>query len=432
MKNSHYTLRPTAYSFSLLILIGVILILTFRYGYAEEAKIESLDSLIEEALENNPQIQAALNNWKAEEHKIKQAKSLPDPMASYTYFGESVQTKVGPQEHKYGISQKIPFPGKLSLKGKVQAKHAQMLKEKYEATKREVIKNVKVTYYDIWWVDKAIQVTESEKDILNNLEKVAKEKFETNQTPQQDVVKAQVVISKLIDKLFLLRQQRKSLQAKMNSLLDRPEGSPLRRLKEVEAADFKYSLKALHELSKENRQELISANLDVEKKQFQVSLAKLDYFPDFTLGVNYIQIGEGYTNMADDGQDAWMGMLAINVPLWLDRLNAQLREKKAALTASKKNYEDLQNRVIFEVEDLYFKIITYKDIISLYETALIPQTEQSFQASKTAYEAGKVDFLNWLDSERVLLQTRLAYYKAITDYKKSIAFLERMVGKDLE
>jgi len=80
---------------------------------------------------------------------------------------------------------------------------------------------------------------------------------------------------------------------------------------------------------------------------------------------------------------------------------------------------------------MYFKITTYKDIISLYETALIPQTEQSFEAAKVSYETGEVDFLNWLDAERVLLQTRLAYYKAIVDYQKSIAYLERIVGRQL-
>ena len=414
---------------SLFLFMAIVIYVPETYS-AEESLI-TLDPLIDEALESNPQIQVAYKNWKAAEYKVKQVTSLPDPMASYTYFGENIETRVGPQEAKYGLSQKIPFPGKLGLKGETAQKHTQMMKEKYEAVKREIIKNVKFTYYDIWWVDKAIQVTESEKDILSSLERVAKERFETDQAPQQDVIKAQVVISKLIDKLFLLRQQRKTLASKMNSLLDRPKGTPLGRSKKFEITDFKYSLEELHRLSKENRQELIAANLDVEKKQFQESLAKLDYVPDFTLGANYIQIGDGHTTMPNDGQDAWMGGIAINVPIWFNRLNAQLKEKKTILEASEKNYQNVENRVIFEVEDLYFKVITYQDIMSLYETALIPQTEQSFQAAKTAYETGRVDFLNWLDSERVLLQTRLAYYKAIADYQKTIAFLERVVGKDL-
>jgi outer membrane protein TolC len=396
-----------------------------------EGKTVGLPELINQAKKSNPQILAAYNNWIAQEFKIKQVRSLPDPRASFSYFGDNIETKVGPQEAKYGLAQKIPFPGKLGLKGKTAEKDAQMMREKYEATEREIVKRVKFAYYDIWWVDKAIQVTESEKNILSNLERVAREKFETNLTPQQDVIKAQVLISKLIDKLFLLRQQSKSLRAQMNSLLSRPKSVPLGKLQEIEMAEFNYSIEELHSIALENRQELIAANLDIERKEYEESLAKLDYFPDFTLGLNYIQIGDGHTTQPNDGQDAWMGMVSINVPIWFDKLGAQLREKEAKLEASKKNYENVENSVDFEVEDLYFKVSTYQEIVSLYETALIPQTEQSFQAAKTAYETGEVDFLNWLDSERVLLQTRLAYYKAIVDYQKSIAYLERVVGKDL-
>jgi len=135
--------------------------------------------------------------------------------------------------------------------------------------------------------------------------------------------------------------------------------------------------------------------------------------------------------MPNDGQDAWMGMVSINIPIWRDRLKAQRKEKKAKLETSKKSYQNVENSIAYEVEDLYFKISTYKDIISLYKTALVPQAEQNFEAAKTAYETGRVDFLNWLDAERMLLQIRLAYYKAITEYQKSIAYLERVVGQDL-
>ena len=408
-----------------------LLIISAGYGYAEEAGVVTVDSLIEEAVSNNPQIQAAYNNWKAEEYKVAQVKSLPDPMADYAYFGSNVETRVGPQEHKYGVSQKIPFPGKLNIKGKAQSKHAGILKEKYEAAKREVIKNVRFAYYDVFWVDKAIQITEEEKAILENLEKVAQRKYESNVVPQQDVIKAQVELSKLIDKLFLLKQNIKGLEAKMNSLLDRPKGTALGVIGAVEPVKFEYSLEELHAMAQDSRQELLAANLDVERAKYEKSLAKLDYLPDITVGFDYIQIGKDHTTMENDGEDAWMGKVAVNVPLWFDRLGAQLKEKDAKLEAARKNYENIENSLSYEIEDVYSKIAAYKDIISLYKTALVPQTEQAFEAANTAYETGNVDFLNWLDAERILLQTRLAYYKAIVDYQKSVAYLERVIGKDL-
>ncbi len=266
---------------------------------------------------------------------------------------------------------------------------------------------------------------------MESLEKVAQRKYEANLAPQQDVIKAQVELSKLIDKLFLLRQNRNSLEAKMNSILNRPRGRGLGPLENIDPIDFTYERDDLHDMARQSRQELLAADLAMERAKYEKSLAGLDFFPDFTFGFDYIQIDSGKTTNVHDGKDAWMGTVAVNVPIWFDKLGAQFREKKATLEASKKNYQNIENTVEYEVEDLYFKVTTYKDIISLYKTALVPQAEQAFEAARTGYETGMVDFLNWLDAERVLLQTRLAYYKAIVDYMKSIAYLERVVGRNL-
>ncbi|MCQ9207581.1 MAG: TolC family protein [Omnitrophica bacterium] len=400
--------------------------------YAENSRsVSVLDSLIAEALANNPGIQASYNNWKAAHYRIKQVSVLPDPMMRYTYFGETLETKVGPQEHKYGVSQKVPFPGKLYLEGKMQSKRSQILREKYEAARRKVVKDIKFTYYDIYWIDKAIEITEEEEGILESLEKVAQRKYESNINPFQDVIKAQLELSKVIDKILLLKKRRKSMEARMNALLNRPKATPFKGATSVESSSFDYSLEVLHELAGENRQELTAANLGIERAKYQRSLAALDYLPDFSFGFDYIQIGEDTTALNDDGKDGWSTTFAVHVPIWLDKQVAQVREKEAILNASRKNYEDVKNNVAYEVEDIYYKITTYRDIVSLYKTALVPQSEEAFNAARTAYETGRVDFLNWLDSERTLLQTRLAYYRATVDYEKSIAYLERVVGKDL-
>jgi cobalt-zinc-cadmium efflux system outer membrane protein len=202
-------------------------------------------------------------------------------------------------------------------------------------------------------------------------------------------------------------------------------------LEEVIPVEFDYDLGELHTIAGESRQELVAARLNIERAQYEKSLAMMDYIPDLTVDFEYIQVGKGKTMQPNDGQDAWMTSFAITVPLWFDRISNKIKEKKALLKSSQENYTNVQNDVYYEVEDMYFKISTYKDVILLYETALIPQSEQAFDASKTGYETGRVDFLNWLESERVLLQTRLAYYKSIADYQKSIAYLERVIGRDL-
>ena len=398
---------------------------------AQSAEEVFLDTLIEEAVANNPGIQQAYQKWQAAEYKVKSVKSLPDPMANYGYFGENVETRVGPQQQKYGASQKIPFPGKLSLQGKAQAKHAQMLREQYEAAKNETIKSVKFVYYDLFWVDKAVQVTEEEKKILENLEQVARRKYESNLTSQQDVIKAQVELTKLMDKLYILNQNRKSLTAKMNSILNRDRSTEIPGILDVSFSDFSFSLEKLIEWAKESRQELKASQLAVERADYEKSLSKMSYLPDFTFGVDYIEVGAGTTTHPEDGKDAWVAMVSVNIPLWFNKNASQVKEKKAELAAAENNSVNMENTTVYEVEDMYYKISAYKDILSLYKTSLIPQSDQAFDAARSGYESGQVDFLNWLDAERNLLQTRLAYYKSMSDYLKSVAYLERVVGQSL-
>lgn len=404
-------------------------LLAATYGFAQ---INSLEAFVNEAEKNNPKIQQAFNTWKAAEHKIKGIKSLPDPMATYGYFGEEMQTRVGPQEQKFGISQKIPFPGKLGLKGKAQAKQALMRKEQYEAVKNEVLKDVKFVFYDLYWVDQAIEINEEEKELLENLEASAQRKYESNLVAQQAVIKAQVELSKIIEKLYLLRQNRRTLAVKMNSLLNRSQSREIAKISAIKEKEFNATLEDVIHQAQNARQELVAADLAVERSAYEKSLARMNYLPDFTIGAEYVEIGSGTTNQPNDGEDAWMGMISVNIPLWFGKLKSEVEEKTAELAAAQKNKEAVENQVAFEARDLYFKIMTYKDIVSLYETALVPQAQQAFDATQTGFETGKVSFLDWLDTERTYLQTRLAYYKAITDYYKSIAFLERVIGGRLQ
>jgi len=398
---------------------------------AQSDASSNLSALIEEAKQHNPKIQSAFNAWKAAQYKTTVSQSLEDPMVSYSYMGDEVQTRVGPQEQRFGVSQKIPFPGKLGLKGKAQSKEAQVLQERYEAIQNEIIKEVKFVYYDLYWVDRSIEVNEEEKAVLERLEKVAQRKYESNLSTQPDVIKIQIELSNVIEKLFLLRQNRESLNVRLNSLLNRGSSEKILKVSEISAQEFNYSLEEVLEKAQHSRQELIAAALAVEKAQYEQSLAKMSYLPDFTVGAEFIDIGSGATTMVNDGEDAWMGTVSVNLPIWFWKNDAQIKEKKAALETARKDQKDIENQVAFEVQDLYFKISAYQDVVLLYETALLPQAEQAFDVSQTGFEAGVLSFIDWLDTERTYLQTRLAYYKVVTDYHKSVAYLERAIGEDL-
>ncbi|MGE5280329.1 MAG: TolC family protein [Deltaproteobacteria bacterium] len=397
-------------------------------GVTGGAAAGTLDGYVEEALAHNPALKAALLKWREAAHLVGPAGTLPDPMVSYTYFGANVETRVGPQEAKYGISQKVPYPGKLSLKSRTAATRADILKAEYLAARDELVKNVRWAYCDLYWVDRALAITEEEKALLERVEKVASKKYETKLVPYQDVVKAQAELSRLIDKLVMFKQNRKALEAHFNALLNRPVAAEIPVIREIGGVEGVPALPELQRLAEENRPELAAGKLGVKKAKFEKNLADLSFVPDMTVGFDYIDVASGHTMAANDGQDAWMAMVAFNVPLWFGSIHDDIRSKEAALEASQNAYQDMENSVGSDVEDIYFKLKAYEDVVTLYETALIPQATQAFEASQKGYESGTTDFLNWLDSERVLLQARLAYYRALVDYHKTRAFLERVTG----
>lgn len=409
-----------------------ISVVSIPFGYTQESDVIVLDDLIKEAVANNPEIKAMQDAFKAAEQTIKQAVSLQDPNLSAGYFTRNPETRVGPQIGKYGISQKFPFFGKLTLRGKVAAKERDIAYEKYEAAVQEVIKSLKHSFYDLYWIRKSTDITNEIKDLLNELEKVAESKYSTGIASQQDVMKAQVEISKLMAKLYTLAEQEVTLQEKMNTLLNRPVETPIGKIESFAFTEFPYSLEKLLSLSEQYRQELKAASLSIDKHTEMVALKKKDYFPDFTLGVDFIDVGSGKTSAFNDGQDSWMGKFAVNVPIWRRRIKASVNEAKNQLSSSENIYQNVKNRVSFQLKDALFQLQTCKELLNLYENALIPQAEESLKASQSGYETGKADFLDLIDSERVLLNFKIAYYRSVSNYEKYIATLERAVGTNVE
>jgi len=396
-----------------------------------ESRKVVLSELIQTALSENPQIKAAEEEWQASLEKIPQVKSLPDPMLSYAHFGQSVETRLGPQRNKISISQIFPFFGKLSIKGDVASSHASIFEYQYHAVKADVILKLKQAFFSLYWFDKAIKISQEEKDVLQRLARIAQKKYETGQATQQDVLKAHLEISKVLDKILALKQGRKAVIARMNSLLNKPPDIYIGEVEEIDIPDFQVELNELYEWAKESRPELIKVQHLIAKNKKSLKLAKKNYLPDFRIMFDYIDIGGGTTASPEDGRNAWMGSIGINIPIWRKRLRAAEAEEATKIKASESLYRNMENETLSWINELFFEVKTGEEQINLYKYSLLPQAEQSFKASEIGYLAGRVDFLNLLESERMVLMVKIGYFKAISNLSKSLARLERIVGKDV-
>jgi cobalt-zinc-cadmium efflux system outer membrane protein len=411
--------------------ILIFLSLTAAFSQEETEEKAVLSEMIQVALSENPQIKAAEQIWQASLEGISQAKALPDPMLSYSYFGQSVETRLGPQRNKISVAQKFPFFGKLSLKGEIARSQAWMLESQYRAVKADVELKVKQAFFSLYWLDRSLSISHEEKEVIQRLARVARKKYETGQVNQQDVLKAQLEISRVMDRILTLEQGRKAVVTELNSLLNRPAATRIGAVEEVEVPEFQVELDILYEWAKETRPELRKAGYLIEKNEKGLRLARKNYFPDFQVMVDYIDIGGGTTTNPDDGRNAWIASVGINIPIWRKKLRAGEAEEAIKLKASESLYRNIENETLSRVNELFYEVKTAGEQVKLFKFSLLPQAEQSFKASEIGYLAGKVDFLNLLDSERMVLMIKNGYYKAISDWNKSLARLERIVGRNI-
>lgn len=397
----------------------------------EDGRPISLEKLILEALEKNPKIQAARRRWQAAQQRPTQVSTLPDPMLSYARFGSSVETRVGPQENVFVLSQRIPFPGKLGLKGKMASQEALAEEQSYEATKRDVVFKVKMAYYDLYWIDQSLEILNQYLLLLQDFTRVAEQKYATGQGIQANVFKSQVEISSVMERRLAFEKMRQGVVARINALLDRPQDQKLGRATIIDTARVQLQEEALVNLALSQREELLAIQAMIGKSEFMKSLAKKAYFPDFNLRANYIDISKGVSTAPDAGKNAWSIMFGLNLPIWLGKRNAAVREADELLLSNKLIYENFENQVKSEIRDFYYQLQITGKTLDLYEQGLLTQAESSLESAMASYRTGKLDFLNLLDAERMLLNLNLGYIKEQSNYRKQLAALERTVGGKL-
>lgn len=421
------------------LLVAVLFLIAIFTGITlSEDKVDVLKTrwVIDEALRTNPELQAARLSWDASKERVPQVRALDDPNLGFTYYGEQTQTRVGEVQANVMASQKIPFYGKLRLKGEVAESEAKVFGEKYRTLEREVIAKVKSAFYELFWVHKSIKIDEENKGLLQRFVKIAEVKYATAKATQQDVLKAQVELSGIVNELITLEQLKETAIARINTLLNRHPDAPLGTPEEIDITELTVSLKELYEKAKEISPELSILKYRIERDKAAYELAKKQYYPDFTFGLNYTVINDLPSTVMSspigEGRDSYTGTLSMNIPIFQKRkYDAGVREADAKLKSSEMAYRNMENMTLFGVKDYHFKVQTAERLVKLYRDSIIPQAEQSLKAAEIGYQAGQVDFLNLIDSQRVLLDFNLAFYRAVADFGINIAELERVVGVEL-
>ncbi len=391
----------------------------------------SLDDCLAYAALNNAGLKSAFEQWKAALEKAPQARSLPDPRISYSYFIREVETRVGPQEHKIGLAQTFPWPGKLGLQERMAVEGAKQAEASYRAARWDLFLRVKRTYHEFFYLSRAISIAGENLELLRYIEKVARSRFEADLATHGDVIKAQLELGRLEDRLRSLRDLKVPLTAKLNAAMNREPSAPLPWPKSIPQTDGELAADTLT-VSIEGNPELVALEHAAAKEGLAIEREKKEFFPDITAGIEWIDTDSALTpGTPDSGRDPVIAMLSANVPLWRGKRLAAVRQAEARRDAALHALDEKTNALLAQSQVAQFNLRDAERKVDLYRDSLLPKAEQNLSVVSEAYSAGKGRFLDLIDAYRVLLELQLSYERAAVDRNLSIAELETLAGRPL-
>jgi outer membrane protein TolC len=385
----------------------------------------ALSGLIAELEATNPEVKAARQRWQAALAVVPQVQSLPDPRLQLGYQRMPMVPPVL-EGAVYGFGQDIPFPGKLALKGEVAQREAERLEQEFKATRLRRITELKEAYFNLHFVHKSIDIVEKNKALLMHFEKTAKARYSVGQAAQQDVFRAQVEISRVLDRLAVLDQQKESLHAAINRLINRPPSDPLGAPEEIRTTILTIPLNELNRRAEAFSPALLATAKGIDRSERSVSLAKRQYYPDFDVTA----LGLRNDKINDNGYQVIVG---IKIPLFYQSKQKQgVREALAGLEWAREEFAATRQEMLFQVKDGFVQAQRAERLITILRDAIIPQAALAMQAAQASYAVGKVDFLTLLNSLLTLQESQLELHGEMVNHERAVARLEAVTGGSLQ
>ena len=396
----------------------------------------SLEDAVATATEGNPGLAEMQARAEAMAAVPPQVGTLPDPTVSLNALNLPTDSFSLDQEPmtqmQIGIEQPLPFPGKLELKERAAEFDADAAASNVDESRLRLVHNVKQTWWQIFYLDRALDIVSRSQDLLRQFVQIAQTKYKVGEGLQQDVLLAQVELSKLIDRLIELQGLRRQQVARLNALLDWPANTPLvlpAQVGEVGAGILPE--KHLYTRAEASRPLLKQRRQEIDAARTRRDFARRDRYPDFKLGAAY-GFRQGENPNGSSRPDLASFRLGMSVPLYagskqkkaVDQRNSELLQKQYAL-------QDEFGRVKAEITAALADYQRANEQVKLFKTGIIPQARQSVASMLSGYQVNKVDFLNLVRAQVTLYNYETQYWKAFSDARRALASLTAAVGEEV-
>lgn len=394
----------------------------------------SLDKAIERALSSNHGLAKKRAQARAMEAIPSQAGALPDPMLSLGVMNVPTDTydldQEGMTQVRIGISQKFPFPGKRGLKETAAEHMASAANSAVDEANLKLVSKVKHNWWKLFYLDRALETVNRNKSLMRQFINIARTKYKVGKGLQQDVLLAQLELSKLLDKEIQLKSKRRSTESRLNALLNLAITHPVTLPQKVDAELPRIKTEAeLYLLAREARPLLAALKYRVEAAQAKLALSKKGYYPDFMLGVSY-----GSRQDMPNGMpraDFVSVMLSMNIPLYAGRKQSQaVVQRSNELIAHEQALADTLGNIDSTISRSFADYHRASEQFMLFKTGIIPQAHQTVSSMLAGYQVNKVDFLNLVRAQVTLYNFETRYWRSLAEANQALAMLVAAVGKE--
>jgi len=397
-----------------------------------------LQDLINDALERNPGVAVLKARAYAAEQMAPQVGALPDPTASLTLFLLEPQTRVGPQKANAGLSQRFPWFGKLKLKEQAALLESVASWSRVDTARLELVTRIRDLYHQLQYLDREERIVIEDQSTLVHYEQLAQARYASGIGIGQTVIKLQAEITQSRTRLLDIDQRRVALVAEINALRDRPAAMPFTIGAGPSSIGALPAFESMRATALGVRPEFAEVQALIDASGLRIDLAKKNYKPDFSFGINYAWVGKrddtaGKIIPPEGNGDDILGVTGgVNLPIWRKSLAAGVEEAVQTRLAAEESRRAIAAGIEGALAGLAHRIPLISEQLELFERILIPQAQESLRSAETAYASGTAGALDLLDAERVLLVVRIATERARTDLVIAAARLEGVLAFPLE
>jgi outer membrane protein TolC len=395
---------------------------------ADTSKVH-IEQYLRQAAQNNPELKAQYRQYLSALEQSPQVSTLPDPELSFGYFINPIETRVGPQQARFGITQMFPWFGTLGARGEAANKQAKAQFESFQDARNKLFYEVQKNWYNLYRIEESIQILEENIELLNTFESLATQKYETNQVGQADVLRVQIETEDLKSRLELQKDNRQVALQEFNELLNRPADAKVEVSDSLQQKLLGMSKNELEQAAMRQNPKLSKIDFEASSARSAMKGAQKEGMPKFGLGVDYMITGERDMALTDNGQDAIIARVGVQIPLYRKKYRAKEKQAQIQLRSVQDRQQATENKLLTQLSKALRDYNDGQRRLNLYKDIQIQRTQQTIDILTEQYSTSATDFEELLRLQRKLLDYELARHQALVDLNTAAACIEYLYGK---